>query len=72
MVQVDLLGQYIKYIIQYQPGSAIIKNNVSLACMTMINPDTGWFEISKVPTYDLDNVLVTCGQKTGLCWALLT
>ena len=37
-------------------GGAIIKNNVILTCMTMIDPTTGWFEIFKVPTYDLDEV----------------
>ena len=37
---------------------AIIKNNISLAYMTMIDPTTCWFEIFKVPAYDLDEVTV--------------
>ena len=45
MVNVDLIGPYIKYIIQQQPGSAIINDNASLTCMTMIDPAMGWFEI---------------------------
>ena len=36
-------------------GGYIIKNNVSLTCMTMINPYTGWFEIFKVTKYELDD-----------------
>ena len=56
MVHVDLMVLYSKYIIQQHPGGAIIKKNVSLTCMMMINPTTGWSEIVKVPTYDLDEV----------------
>ena len=55
-VHVDLIVTYSKSIRQYQTGGAIIKNNVSLTCMSIIGPDTGWFEISKVLTYDLDEV----------------
>ena len=55
-MHVDLIGTYIKSIKQQQPGGAIINNDVSLACMTMINPATGWFEIVLVPTYNLDEV----------------
>ena len=41
----------------FQTGDAIIKNNVSLTCMKMIDPATSWFEIVKVPTYDLDELM---------------
>ena len=52
----DLIGPYSKSIRQQQTVRAIIKNNFSLTCMTMIDPAMGWFEIVKVPTYDLDEV----------------
>jgi hypothetical protein len=29
-----------------------------LTCMTFIDPATGWFEITQVPYYDLDQVKV--------------
>ena len=52
----DLIGPYIKSIRQQQPGGAIINNNVSLACMAMIDPAMGWFEIVGIPTYNIDEV----------------
>ena len=57
MVHVDLIGLYSKSIIQQQPGGAIIKNNVSLAGMIMIDPAMGWFEIFEVPLYDLHELM---------------
>ena len=57
-MHVDLIGPYSKYIRQHQRGGYIIKNNVSLTCMKMIDPDTYWFEVVKVPTYDIDEVTV--------------
>ena len=57
MVHVGLIGLYSKSITQQQPGGAIIKNNVSLACM-IIELTTGWFEIFKVTTYDLKGLWV--------------
>ena len=56
-VHVDLIGPYIKYIRQQHLDGAIINNNVSLSCTTMIDHATGWFEIFEVPTYDLDEVM---------------
>ena len=56
MVHVDLIDPYIKSIRQHQPGGATIKSDVSLPCMTMINPVKTWFEIAEVPTLDLDEV----------------
>ena len=55
-VHVELIGPYSKSISQQNPGGAIIKNNVILVCMTMIEPSKGWFKIVKVPTYGLDEV----------------
>ena len=55
-MHLDLIGPYSKSIIQQQPGGAIIKNNVSLTYMTIIEPTTGWFEIVEVLKYDLDEV----------------
>ena len=37
-------------------GGSIIKDNVSITCTPMIGPARGWFEIVKVPTYDLGEV----------------
>ena len=56
MVHVDLIVPYSKSIIQQHPCGAIFNNNFSLAFMTMIDPDMGWFEFFKVLTYDLDEV----------------
>ena len=55
-VHVDLIGPYSKYIRQQKPGGTVIQNNTSLTCMTMIDPATGWFDIVKIPTFDLDEV----------------
>ena len=55
-VHLDLIGPYSKSIRQQHPGGAIIKNNFSLAFMTMIDPYMGWFEIFKVPTFYLYEV----------------
>ena len=57
LVNADLILPYSNYIVQQYPGVAIIKNNVSLACMTMIYPATGWVIITKVLRYDLDKVM---------------
>ena len=46
-VHVDLIGPYIKSIRQQQPCGAIIKNNVSLNFMTIIDNATGWFSFLK-------------------------
>ena len=44
-MHVDLIGPYSKFVRHQHPGGSIIKNNFSLASMTMIDPATGWFEI---------------------------
>ena len=53
-VHMYLLGPYSKSITKHQTGGAIIKNNVSLTFMIMIDPATGWFKIFEVPTFDID------------------
>ena len=57
-VHVDLIGTYRKSIIQKQPGGSIIQKNVNIICMEMIDPATGWFEIFKIPTFDLKEVTI--------------
>ena len=57
-VHVDLIGTYSKSIIQQHPVGIIVLNNASLTCMTMIDPATGWFEIVKIPTFDLEEVTI--------------
>ena len=54
LVHVDLISSYNKYRRQHQTGGPIIKNNVSLTCTKMIYLATGWFEMMKILTYDLD------------------
>ena len=56
IVHLDLIGTYSKSIIKQYSGGTTIKNNVSLSCMTMIDPDTGWFEMVKVTKFDLDEI----------------
>ena len=53
----DLIGSYSNYIRQQQPGRTIIKENVNINCMRTIEPDTGWFEIVEVPTFDINGVM---------------
>ena len=55
-MHVDLIGPYRKSIRQQQPGGSVIRKNVSLTCMMMIDPDTGWFEIVEIPMFDLKEV----------------
>ena len=58
MVNVDLIGPYNKSIRQQQPGGTVIQKNASLTCMTIIDPDTGWFDIVDIPTFDLEEVTI--------------
>ena len=51
-----LIGPYIKSIVKQHMGGSSIKNNFSLAFMTIIDLTTDWFEIIEMPTYDLDEV----------------
>ena len=56
LVHVDLIGPYIKSIRQQNLGGAIIQNDDSLTCTTMIDPATGWFDVVKILTFDLDEL----------------
>ena len=40
-----------------QLGGAIITSNISIICMMMIDPATGWFKNFEIPTYYLDKVM---------------
>ena len=55
-VHVDLIGPYRNSTEQQQPGGATINIYFSLTCMTIIDPATGWFEIVKLPMFDIDEV----------------
>jgi hypothetical protein len=55
---VDLIGPYTKTVKQIQPGGTVTEVDFYLTCMTFIDPATGWFEITQVPYYDLDQVNV--------------
>ena len=57
-VHVDLIGPYTKTVKQMQPGGTVTEVDLYLTCMTFIDPATGWFEITQVPYYDLDQVKV--------------
>ena len=39
----------------YQVGHG--KNKITLHCLTMIDPATGWFETAEMPTRRVDNVV---------------
>ena len=67
----DLIGQYIRYKMQLHLRGAIIMNNFSLICMTTFNPDMGWFEIVKVPGFELDEVMETRASSLGLISGIL-
>ena len=56
-MHVYLICPYSNSIRQHNLGGATIKNDASLNSMMWINPDTGWFEITKVPMFDLDEVM---------------
>ena len=55
-MHVYLIGTYRNSIKQQQPDGDIIRNNVSMTCMKMIDPDKGWFKIVEILTYDLNEV----------------
>ena len=58
LVHVYLIGTYFKPRRQHQPGGAIISNNYSLTCMSMIDPATYWFGILKIQMFDLDRLTI--------------
>ena len=53
-VHVYLIGSYNKSIRQHPLGGTVVRYNLSLTCMTIIDPDIGWFEIVKIPMFDLE------------------
>ena len=57
-MHVDLIDPYRKSTIQQHPGGSIIRKNVSLTCMMIIDPATGWFKIVQIPTFDLEEVTI--------------
>ena len=59
-MNINLIGKYSRSIIQQQQVITIIKNTFSNTYMNMIDPTTGWFEIVKMPMFDLDEA--TCGN----------
>ena len=56
-MNVELIGIYRNSIRKQNPGGAIIRNDVSMTYMAMINPATGWFEVVEIPTKNLDEVI---------------
>ena len=57
LVHADLIGPYIKSIIQQHTGNTTIKIYFSLTCMAMIDPATSWFEIVDITTFNLNEVM---------------
>ena len=51
-VCVDLIGTYSVKANVRQPDGSIKVGDLSLLCMTFIDPATGWFEIAEVPLID--------------------
>ena len=58
MVHVDLIDPYSKSTRQNHPGGTVGQKNASLTCMTMIALATGWFEVVKIPKFDLEEVTI--------------
>ena len=55
-VHTDLIGPYSITAKQFHTDGSIVERELSLTCMTMIDPVTGWFEIVEVPSYIVDDV----------------
>ena len=55
-VHIDLIGPYTIITKQHAPGGEINDVELQLTCMTFIDPATGWFEITQVPTFSIDDV----------------
>ena len=60
----NLIGMYVDTIRQHQIGAAIIPNKLSLDCITMINPTTGWFKIVQLPCFDLEEITAKNNEYT--------
>ena len=55
-VHTDLIGPYSITAKQFQTDGSIIDKELSLTCMTMIDPVTGWFKIIEVRSYIVADV----------------
>lgn len=51
-VHIDLIGPYTKAIKQEQSDGSVKLTKVQLTLMTFLDPNTGWFEMAEVPTYE--------------------
>ena len=60
----NLICMYVDTIRQHQIGAAIIPNKLSLACITMINPTTGWFKIVQLPCFDIEEITAKNNKYT--------
>ena len=56
LADVYLIIKYVKSVIQYQTGGAIILKYLSLTLMTILGFDIGCFEISQVLCFDIDEI----------------
>ena len=56
LVYIDLMSLYAKSIRQQHPGRAIIKKGVSLTCMKIIDPVTGWLKQFEVRCFEIDKL----------------
>ena len=56
IVHFDLIGTYITSIRQQYPDGRIIRKNVSLTCMAMIDQATFFSETVEIPTFDSNEV----------------
>ena len=57
LVDIELIDQFSKSIIQQHPGGTIIWNNASINCMMMIEPFTGWSITVHTLVFNLNNVM---------------
>ena len=55
-VHIDLIGPYTVSTKQHAPGGEVIDVELHLTCMTFVDPATGWFEITQVPYFSVDDV----------------
>ena len=55
-VHIDLISPYSITAKQFQTDGTIVDKELSLTCMTMIDPVTGWFKIVEVPSFIVDDV----------------
>jgi hypothetical protein len=55
-VHIDLIGPYNIKTKQHAPGGEINDVELQLTCMTFIDPATGWFEITQVPVFNIEDV----------------